>query len=76
MILPSKTVLPVDSLISISSCIIEILHSNGMNVDELLMEVNKKYYKGISMRRLMLAINFLYITGRIKHTNGIISINI
>ncbi len=76
MILPSKTVKPVDSLISISAYVIEILKDNPMNTDELLEIFNKKYYKEISIEKMLLAINFLYITDSVKYHNEIIKLNI
>ncbi|WP_233862642.1 ABC-three component system middle component 6 [Tenacibaculum piscium] len=76
MILPTKTIKPVDSLISISAFIIEILNYKGMNIDKLLEEFNKKYYKEISIEKMMLAIDFLYITDSIKYNNEIIKINV
>lgn len=76
MILPTKTLEPVDSLISISAFIIEILKSKSMNIDNLLEKFNKKYYKEISIEKIILAIDFLYITDSIKCNNEIITINI
>lgn len=76
MILPTKTIEPVDSLISISAFIIEILISKSMVVDDLLETFNKKYYKEISIEKMMLALDFLYITDSIICNNEIIKINI
>jgi len=76
MILPTKTIQPVDSLISISATILEILKTKNMPVDELFEEFNKKYYKKINIEKLILAINFLFITNNIKDNNEIITINI
>lgn len=76
MILPSKTIEPVDSLISISAIVIEIIQSNNLSLDDLFHEFNKKYYKEISIEKLILAIDFLYLTGSIEDSNEIIKINI
>jgi hypothetical protein len=76
MILPTKTIEPVDSLISISSFIIEILISKSMDIDDLFDELNNRYYKEISIEKLILAVDFLYLTDSIKYNNGIIKINI
>lgn len=76
MILPSKTIQPVDSLLSISATVLEILNTKGMPIDELFEEFNKKYYKKINIEKLILAINFLFITNNIKDNNEIITINI
>lgn len=76
MILPSKTIEPVDSLISISAFIVEILRTKNMNIDDLFEAFNNKYYKEISIEKMLLAIDFLYIIDSIKYNNEIIKINI
>ncbi|KUJ62034.1 hypothetical protein AR687_10810 [Flavobacteriaceae bacterium CRH] len=76
MILPTKTIEPVDSLISISAFIIEILRTESMDIDSLLKIFNEKYYKEITIEKMLLAIDFLFITDSIKYNNGIIKINI
>lgn len=76
MIIPSKTVQPVDSLISISAIIIEILKDTNMSLDDLLEVFNKRYYKEIAIEKLILAIDFLYMTDKIMDNNEIIKINI
>ena len=76
MIIPSKTIQPVDSLISISAIIIEILKEANMSLDDLLEVFNKRYYKKIAIEKLILAVDFLYITDKIMDNNEIIKINI
>ena len=76
MIMPTKTIEPVDSLISISAIVIEIVKSKSLGLDDLLEEFNQVYYKEISIEKLVLAIDFLYIIGRIVDNNDIIKINI
>jgi len=76
MIMPTKIIQPVDSLISISAIVIEILKVNSMNVDDLLEEINRRYYKKISIEKLILSVDFLYIINKIKDENEIITINI
>lgn len=76
MIMPTKIIQPVDSLISISATVIEILKVNGMNIDDLLEEINMRYYKKISIEKLILSVDFLYIINKIKDENEIITINI
>jgi len=76
MIMPTKIIQPVDSLISISAIVIEILKVNSMNVDDLLEEINTRYYKKISIEKLILSVDFLYIINKIKDENEIITINI
>lgn len=76
MILPTKTIQPVDSLLCISATIIEILNAKSLTIDDILYEFNKKYYKEISIEKLILALDFLYITGKIVNNNDIIKISI
>ncbi len=76
MIMPSKVIKPVDSLISISSAIIEILKENSMNLDDLLIEFNIRYYKKITIEKLILCLDFLFMIDKIKDENEIITINI
>lgn len=76
MILPTKTIQPVDSLISISALIIEILKEKAMTLDDLFEEFNKRYHKKIPIEKLILSIDFLYITNKVMDNNAIIKINI
>jgi len=76
MIMPTKVIKPVDSLISLSSTIIEILKENSMNIDDLLIEFNTKYYKKITIEKLILCLDFLFMIDKIKDENEIITINI
>jgi len=76
MIMPSKVIKPVDSLISLSSTIIEILQEDSMNLDDLLIEFNTRYYKKITIEKLILCLDFLFMIDKIKDKNEIITINI
>lgn len=76
MIMPSKIVQPVDSLISISASILKILNQAAMNIDDLHEEVNRQYYKSISIEKLLLCLDFLFIVNKIKDENEIVAINI
>ncbi|MBT3210099.1 MAG: hypothetical protein HOB05_16015 [Bacteroidetes bacterium] len=76
MIIPSNTIQPVDSLISISAIIIEILKEANMSLDDLLEVFNRRYYKKIAIEKLILAVDFLYMTDKIMDNNEIIKINI
>ena len=76
MIMPTKVIKPVDSLISLSSTIIEILNENSMNIDDLLNEFNTRYYKKISIEKLILCLDFLFMIDKIKDENETITINI
>ncbi len=74
--MPTKIIKPVDSIFSISAYVIKALETNDMNIDELFQKVNKTYYKEISLDRLILSLNFLYIINKIELKNEIITINI
>ncbi len=76
MVMPTKIIKPVDSIFSISAFVIKVLESNDMNLDELNEEVNKSYYKRISLDKLVLSLNFLYLINKIELKNEIITINI
>ena len=72
MILPTKTIKPVDSLVIVSATIIEILQNNSFTVDELLDQINTIYYKKLNVETLILALDFLFITVKVFEKNGTI----
>ena len=76
MLMPTKLIKPVDSIFSISAYVIKALEINSMNMDKLLEKVNTLYYKNISLNKLMLSLNFLYLINKIELKNEIITINI
>lgn len=76
MLMPTKIIKPVDSIFSISAYVIKVLELNDMSMDELVEEVNKIYYKEISLDKLVLSLNFLYLINKIELKNEIITINI
>lgn len=76
MLMPTKIIKPIDSIFSISAFVLKALESNDMRIDELIEEVNKTYYKEISLDKLVLSLNFLYLINKIELKNEIITINI
>lgn len=75
MIMPTKIIQPVDSLLAISSSVLKIIHlNNNLSFDELSDEVNKSYYKKISIDKLLLCLNFLYLIDKVENDNEIIKI--
>jgi len=76
MIMPTKTTKVIDSLISISAIILEILQSKSMTIDDLQEEFNNRYCKEISIDKLILCIDFLYLINKIEDNNEVIKINI
>ena len=76
MILPTKTIKPVDALFCISSYIIDAAVGKELTVDEIHEKVNKSYPKGISIEILLLCLNFLFIIGKLENSNETIKIKL
>ena len=76
MLMPTKIIKPVDSLFSISAYILKILQKQNLNIDKLHDELNRVYYKKISLEKIILGLNFLYITDKVRIENENIAINI
>lgn len=76
MLMPTKIIKPVDSLFSISAYILKILQKQNLNIDKLHDELNRVYYKKISLEKIILSLNFLYITDKVRIENENIAINI
>lgn len=74
--MPTKIIQPVDSLFSISAFVLKIVTHNKLNIDEIHSEVNKKYYKEVSLEKIMLSVNFLYIIDKVRIDNETITINV
>jgi len=74
--MPTKIIKPVDSLFSISAYILKILQKQNLNIDKLHDELNRVYYKKISLEKIILSLNFLYITDKVRIENENIAINI
>lgn len=74
MILPNKYISLSDSLIGISSLVLENLSSNKMTIDELWDKFNRnirqnKKLKSIpTYNKFVLTINFMYMTNMINYT--------
>lgn len=75
MLMPTKIIKPVDSLFSISAYVLKVLHGENLTIDKLHNEVNKVYYKKISLEKIILSLNFLYITNKVRIENETIAIN-
>jgi hypothetical protein len=76
MILPSKIVKPVDSLIYISSEILKTLDSRSLTCDEILNDINKDVLKNVDLNKILLGLNFLYLIDKIERENEIIRIKV
>lgn len=74
MILPNKYISLSDSLIGISSLVLETLSSNKMSIDELWdnfnrsIRQNKKIKNIPTYNKFVLVINFMYMTNMINYT--------
>lgn len=74
MILPNKYISLSDSLIGISSLVLEVLSLNRMTIDELWENFNRsvkqnKRIKNIpSYNKFVLTISFMYMTKMINYT--------
>ncbi len=75
MILPNKYIPLSESLIGISSLILDILSSNKMTIDELWNNFNCSLYKNKKVKnvpsynKFVLTINFMYLTNMINYTD-------
>ena len=76
MIMPTKIIKPVDSLLSISASVIKIIDKKPMAIDDLHEKLNISYVKTISIDKLLLCVNFLYIINKIEKENEIITLKI
>ena len=74
MILPNKYISLSESLIGLSSLVLEVLRSNTMTIDELWENFNHiiKHNKSIktvpSYSKFVLTISFMYMTKMINYT--------
>lgn len=76
MILPTKTIKPVDSLFCISSFILDEASGNELSIDELHEKMRNSYPKIISIETLILCIDYLFIVGKLEMENEVINIKI
>lgn len=76
MIMPSKVIKPVDSLISIGSEIIQIIGKQSMSLDDLHEKINQTYYKRISIEKLILSLDFLFLINKVERDNATITIKL
>ena len=74
--MPTKIVKPVDSIISISAYILKILKNGSINTDDLIKKLNEIYCKEITIEKMLLCIDFLFIIGKIRSDNDIIELNL
>ena len=76
MLMPTKIVKPADSIISISAYMLKILKNGSINTDYLFEELNSVYFKKITIEKMLLSLDFLFIIGRIRNEGDIIELNL
>ena len=76
MIVPTKVVKPNDSLGYIASEVIKQHGKGPLSVDDIWILVNKNSKISISMKKVILSINFLYMIDKIERENEVISIKL
>lgn len=76
MILPTKSIKPVDSLFCISSFVVDILRDEELGIDEIHSKLVSSYPKAVSIETIISSINFLYIIGKVEMENEIIKIKL
>ena len=76
MIFPSKVTRPVDSLVYISSRILKALNQSAMSIDDIWEKVNEDMDKKISLKKVILGLNFLFLIDRIEREDEIIRIKL
>ena len=76
MILPNRSIKPIDSLFCIASYVIDIAKGNELTLDEIYKQLLKSYPKSISIENVILCINYLYIIGKLETKNEIIKIKL
>ena len=70
MIVPSKTIKPIDSLYCMSAYVVDIINNNNsIDFDDLLDLVNNSYPKSISIEKLQQCLDFLFIIGKLEFRN-------
>tara|TARA_B100000700_G_scaffold306815_1_gene382434 strand:- start:204 stop:437 length:234 start_codon:yes stop_codon:yes gene_type:complete len=74
MIVPNRTVKPVDSLLTIGAVIIELLIEGESNVEDLYKSHIMKYEKKIDIEKFLLALNFLFVIGKIEYSDEVIKL--
>ncbi len=76
MILPTKTIKPIDSLFCISSYIIEEALDHSSTFDEIYEKIKKSYPKEISIETMLLCLDYLFIVGKLEIKDEVIKIKL
>lgn len=66
MLMPSKTIKPVDALVCISAYLIEQAGTDAFTIDEIHEKLNRVYPKKLSFESIILCIDYLYILNKLE----------
>ena len=66
MLMPTKVLKPENSIIYVSGFILNLISNREYIFDDLLADLNKVYSKNISLNKLLLSLNFLYLIGKVE----------
>ena len=70
MILPTKTIKPINSIYCISAYIVDLIKDKELvDFDDMLDELNYVYPKEISIEKLQQCLDFLFIIGKLELEN-------
>lgn len=69
MIMPSKVIKPIDSLINISSYLLDSLSESAKSINTLHEIVNRQHYRQISVEKLLFCLDFLFMIDEIESDN-------
>lgn len=73
--MPTKIIQPCNSVFVISSHLLKIICESPKDLDTLINQFNKNYYKKIESEKILLALDFLFMINKIRMEDGIIAIN-
>lgn len=76
MIMPNKTIKPIDSLFAISATSIELLSQQSLSVDELYQQHVAHYPKKVEFENFLLSLNYLFVIGKLECHDEIIKIKL
>ena len=66
MILPSQSIEPSDSLIYLSTFVIELLADQELSADELHEKIRRIYPKPIEIEMILICLTYLFVIGVVE----------
>jgi hypothetical protein len=76
MIMPSKSIKPIDSLFCIGSFVVELLAKNEASLDDVYDGLNAHYPKSVDFEKFLYSLDYLYLIGRIEVRDEIITLKL